>query len=90
MDYSDETILRFEVLSKIYGKANAKLIIEGIVRIGWSKEMCKESWGNPNDINTTRGSWGVHEQWVYEFSYEDYYNMRCLYFENGVLTTIQD
>ena len=68
----------------------AKLIIERRVKLGWSEEMCRESWGSPSDINTTTGSWGVHEQWVYEVSYEDYYNMRCLYFENGVLTTIQD
>lgn len=88
--YSDKTIKRFETLAKKYGKANAKLIIERRVKLGWSKDMCRESWGSPNDINTTSGSWGVHEQWVYEVSYEDYYNMSCLYFENGVLTTIQD
>ena len=88
--YSDKTITRFETLAKKYGKANAKLIIEKRVKLGWSKELCRESWGSPTDINTTSGSWGVHEQWVYEVSYEDYYNMSCLYFENGVLTTIQD
>lgn len=90
ISWGDATIERFETLSKKYGKANAKLIIERRVKLGWSEEMCRESWGSPSDINTTTGSWGVHEQWVYEVSYEDYYNMRCLYFENGVLTTIQD
>lgn len=88
--YGGSTIGRFVKLAKKYGKANAKLIIERQVKLGWSEEMCRESWGNPTDINTTTGSWGVHEQWVYEVSYDDYYNMRCLYFENGVLTTIQD
>lgn len=90
MDYGGKAIVRFEALVKKYGKLNAKLIIEKQVKLGWSEEMCRESWGNPTDINTTTGSWGVHEQWVYEVSYDDYYNMRCLYFENGVLTTIQD
>lgn len=88
--YGGRTIARFETLAKKYGKVNAKLIIERRVKLGWSEEMCRESWGDPSDINTTTGSWGVHEQWVYEVSYEDYYNMRCLYFENGILTTIQD
>lgn len=86
----DETIERFETLVPKYGKSNAKLMIEKRVKLGWSKDMCRESWGSPNEINTTSGSWGVHEQWVYEVSYEDYYNMSCLYFENGILTTIQD
>jgi len=33
-------------------------------------------------INRTTGSYGTHEQWVYGGSY--------LYFQNGVLTTIQN
>jgi len=52
-----------------------------------TKEMCKESWGEPDDINVSIGSWGRHEQWVYEHKYiSDSY----LYFENGKLTTIQN
>jgi hypothetical protein len=47
-----------------------------------SKAMVEESWGEPNNINKTSGSFGVHEQWVYKDQY--------LYFENGKLTTIQD
>lgn len=44
--------------------------------------MVLESWGNPNDINRTISSYGVHEQWCYDDAY--------LYFEDGKLTTIQD
>lgn len=47
-------------------------------------KMAKASLGNPDDINKSTGSWGVHEQWVY--SKKDIY----LYFENGKLTSIQD
>ena len=65
-------------------------MINGNVQIGWSKAMCKEAWGKPDKINTTTGSWGVHEQWVYEYSSEYSYDIFCLYFENGVLTTIQE
>ena len=89
-DHSDTVIKRFDSLAKKYGKANAKLIIEGRVRLGWTREMCRESWGSPDDINTMTGSWGVHEQWVYEYSFSDSYSMYCLYFENGILTSIQD
>lgn len=48
-----------------------------------TKEMCRESWGEPEDINKTTSSYGTHEQWVY--GYGSY-----LYFENGKLTTIQN
>ena len=90
LGFGIQTIKRFETLAKKYGKVNAKLMIDGEVRLGWSKDMCRESWGKPHDINTTTGSWGVHEQWVYEYSFDDSYSIYCLYFENGILTTIQD
>ena len=69
-------------LTKKFGAANAKLILEGKVKIGMTKAMCTEAWGHPYDINKTIGSWGVHEQWVYGSSY--------LYFENDILTSIQN
>lgn len=69
-------------LTKKYGASNAKLIIDGFVRIGMSKAMCRESWGTPDDINRSIGSWGTHEQWVYGNSY--------LYFEEDKLTSIQN
>lgn len=65
-----------------YDKRYADLILAGKVCIGMTSTMCREAWGYPSDINRTTGSWGVHEQWVYGYRY--------LYFENGILTTIQD
>ncbi len=56
-------------------------ILQGNVRLGMTKEMCKLSWGNPKSINETITASGKKEQWVYSDNY--------LYFENGVLTTIQ-
>ncbi|OJV45172.1 MAG: hypothetical protein BGO29_06155, partial [Bacteroidales bacterium 36-12] len=70
-------------LMKKYGQQNSKLIIEGKVRIGFTKQMCIESWGEPEEINKTSGSYGAHEQWVYG-------NGNYLYFENGILKTIQN
>ena len=64
-----------------FGEENWDLILEGQVRLGMTDEMCRISWGEPEDINRTIGSMGVQEQWVYSSQY--------LYFENGKLTTIQ-
>jgi len=81
--YKMQNAIRHKTLIKKYGKHYADLIIKGLVEIGMSKNMCIESWGNPEDINKTIGNYGVHEQWVYGDG--DY-----LYFEDGKLTTIQN
>lgn len=41
------------------------------------------NWGGPTDINRTITAGGTREQWVYG-------NRRYLYFDNGILTAIQD
>jgi len=64
-------------------KSDWNLIRQGRIRIGMSKDACKLSWGEPDDINTSRGRWGVHEQWVYSRN-------RYVYFDNGKLSAIQD
>jgi DNA-binding transcriptional MerR regulator len=56
----------------------------GTVKIGMTAadaRIC--GWGNPSDINRTTGSWGTHEQWVYG-------TRNYLYFENGILRSIQN
>lgn len=45
--------------------------------------MCIEAWGQPEDINRTIVQGNINEQWVYSL---DCY----LYFDNGILTAIQD
>jgi len=54
-------------------------------RIGMTRQQVVNDtrWGRPYDINRTTSSSGVREQWVYS-------NRRYLYFDNGVLTVIQD
>jgi len=55
---------------------------EGVV-IGMSqKDVIASSWGKPRKINTTTRASGVREQWVYGGGY--------LYFQDGVLTSIQN
>jgi len=66
-----------------YGQSNVDLARQGKVKIGWNKELCKEAWGEPQSINKTTTAYGVHEQWVYSTS-------RYLYFDDGVLTAIQE
>lgn len=79
---SDQDKEKFMTAASKWGARDAKDIVEGYVRIGWSKEKCRMSWGDPRDINKTIGSWGTHEQWCYYSSY--------LYFDNGKLTSIQN
>lgn len=71
-----------ERLVRLYGQQKADMIERGEVAIGFTKAMCKEAWGSPSSVNTTENKYGKHEQWVYGGG-------RYLYFENGVLTTIQ-
>ena len=53
------------------------------VSIGMTKqEVLESSWGKPQSINSTHTAAGTHEQWVYSGGY--------LYFDNGVLTAIQN
>jgi hypothetical protein len=61
-------------------------ILENKVIRGMNKEQVLLSWGVPIDLNKTVGSWGVHEQWIYERNYRRFY----LYFENDKLTSWQE
>jgi len=75
---------RFERLTKKYGSSVASKIMKKKYWIGMTKDMARSSLGSPNEINKTTGSWGIHEQWIYEK--KDLY----LYFENGKLSSFQD
>lgn len=66
-----------------YGESIANLILSHKVHIGMTKDMARESWGRPQDINRTITQFGTHEQWVYG-------NGNYLYFDDDRLTTIQN
>ncbi|MFA5160825.1 MAG: hypothetical protein WC421_01135 [Elusimicrobiales bacterium] len=36
--------------------------------IGMPADAVEMSWGKPQEINRSVGSWGIHEQWVYSLS----------------------
>lgn len=54
------------------------------IAIGMTKQevIQLKDWGRPMSINKTTTASGINEQWVY--------GTRYLYFDNGVLTTIQE
>lgn len=55
------------------------------VSIGMSQQdVLDSSWGRPERVNTTTTVRGTREQWVYPGRHN------YLYFENGVLTSIQN
>jgi hypothetical protein len=71
-----------ELMKKYKGSKFMSIIIIKKIKLGMTKKMVMDSWGEPNNINRTVGAWGTHEQWIYEENY--------LYFENGILTSFQD
>ena len=77
----------YEKLEKSYikrwGQKTYNKLKQGRIWIGMTEEMAIISFGHPNDINRTVGSWGSHEQWVYDKL------DTLLYFENGILTSMQ-
>ncbi|MEI8273408.1 MAG: hypothetical protein WCG08_12365 [Paludibacter sp.] len=85
-DYSFSKLFTFTNPKLKYPKIPTdiwSLICNEKVRIGMTKQQCRLSWGEPESINKSSGSWGVHEQWVYGSN-------SYLYFQNGVLSSIQN
>ena len=62
-------------------------IADGYVWLGMTDEMARASWGTPSSVNSSVGSWGRHEQWVYRHG--EYGSANYLYFENGYLASWQ-
>ena len=56
---------RVAMLSEKFGEEDANLIINNQIRIGMSKEMCLESWGEPIRISRITNSERASEQWIY-------------------------
>lgn len=73
----------FNNLVRKFGHYNARLISEGTIKVGFTKEMVREAWGKPYDINRTITRRSTLEQWVYGLG-------TYVYFEGNVVTGIQD
>lgn len=75
------------MLIEQYGELRAAMILRSKVCVGMSKDEAIASWGSPDEVNKTTGTYGVHEQWVYKGKN---YKNRYLYLESGILKTIQE
>lgn len=72
-----------EVRASARKAAAARAKLPG-ARIGMTQaQVLASSWGSPDDINRTITAYGTREQWVYRYG-------SCLYFDDGVLTAIQN
>lgn len=74
---------RRDDLTRRFGADTADMIMNGMVQIGMTAEQCRLSWGPPDKVNKTTTSAVIHEQWVYDSG-------SYLYFDNGILTAIQN
>lgn len=73
-----------EKAKKAATESKAKWKAKGGVRIGMTKEQALASnWGRPSKVNKTINANGTQEQWVYG-------DGNYLYFDNGVLTAVQN
>ena len=72
----------YHVFEKEFGEEVARKLADHKIWLGMTSRMAVISIGEPIEKNKTTGSFGVHEQWVYKSKY--------LYFEDGVLKTIQN
>jgi hypothetical protein len=50
--------------------------------VGMTKDEVRKSWGEPERNNSSSGSYGAHDQWIYPSAY--------IYFRDGQLTSWQD
>lgn len=71
-----------ETLLLKYSNAIIRRIMNREYWIDMTDDMARASLGNPEKVNASTGSWGIHEQWIYDGIY--------LYFKNGVLSSYQN
>lgn len=83
-DYLRALIIRaHQKFGAVLKNPDYSLIKAGSIKLGLSSCAARAVMGaDPQRINRSVGSYGVHEQWVYGDMY--------LYFEDGILTSWQD
>lgn len=58
----------------------------GEVTRGMTAAQVESSWGSPSKINRSVGSYGSHEQWIYDRGNS---RSQYIYLENGIVTSFQ-
>ncbi len=66
-----------EYFIKKYGKKIGNRILNGQVWKGMTEEMLRDSYGEPDKIDTNKQKWGVYTQY--------YYGKQIFFFKNGKL-----
>lgn len=61
-------------------------ILNHQIMIGMTADEARRSWGAPTKVNNSIGSYGKHEQWVYERGRN---RTQYVYVENGLVTSTQ-
>ena len=84
-EYSDLRKEFYNMLVQEFGQKDADSMLNNRLRIGMSKKAVKYMLGEPNRTNTSHGTWGTHEQMVYEKNYDKY-----IYIDNGVVSSWQN
>jgi hypothetical protein len=74
---------RLEAMISKYGRKKGRMIADGKVWPTISFQMAKDSWGPPEDVQTTKIHGGATEKWIYSDS-------RYLFFKNGYLQSWRD
>ena len=60
---------KVDSIKQKYGTEFWKMILEGKVAIGWTKDMCKIALGEPKFINQTITKNEIQEEWIFETNY---------------------
>ncbi|WP_219211914.1 DUF4124 domain-containing protein [Variovorax boronicumulans] len=58
----------------------------GKLIVGMPAQLVRRAWGEPTKINVSVGSYGRHEQWIYD---RGSYRAQYVYVQNGIMTSIQ-
>ena len=64
-----------------------KAIASRKVAVGMTRDEVVRSWGRPDKINASVGSYGRHEQWIYRRA--NIADSQYVYLEDGVVRSIQ-
>lgn len=74
---------RRPVYVKKYGPVNGEKVAKSLIWIGMTEQMLLDSWGRPDDINTSVTRYGSRKQYVYGSG-------QYVYVENGIVDSWQN
>ncbi len=80
--FNDRYFFNQDPIDPKWDKAVIEMVKQRKIKIGMTEQQALLSWGKPERVNKSVGSYGVHEQWVYGRG-------QYVYMENGKLTSFQ-